>query len=80
MVVAGGTHSYPQARREVERLEQSAHNLPNNLSVYGKVAVPKVEVNPQVTVNLDTPSDPYPHAPQRESALGGSGSVLGTGA
>lgn len=97
VVVAGGKQSYPEARRNVERLERSAATLPNQLSIYGMVSAPppapstatpaptiepKITVNPSVNVSVSAPdsaADAYERASQKQSAMGGSGSVLGSG-
>lgn len=93
VVVASGKQNYPEARRNVERLERSAATLPNQLSIYGMVSTPSPattapQVEPQITVNPsvnvsvnapDTAADSYERASQKQSAMGGSGSVLGSG-
>src|SRR5690606_23998050 len=96
-VVAGGKQGYPEARRQVERLERSAVTLPNQLSIYGMVSPPpatpstattapniepKITVNPSVSVSVNAPdsaAESYERAAQKQSAMGGSGSVLGSG-
>lgn len=96
-VVAGGKQGYPEARRQVERLERSAVTLPNQLSIYGMVSPPpatpstattapnvepKITVNPSVSVSVNAPDSAaasYERAAQKQSAMGGSGSVLGSG-
>lgn len=85
-VHAGGNLSYDTAREEVNRLEHSAGMLPNEITAFGMMAVPQVNVepditvNPQVNVTVEAPQDEgdaaYNDAMQKQSALGGSGSVM----
>lgn len=75
IVRADGERSWDDARRDVGRLERGAATLPNAVSAYGVV-----NVSPQVTVNAGrTGDDVFERADKRESALGGSGAVLGQG-
>lgn len=90
-----GHLSYDTAREEVNRLEHSAQMLPNEITAFGMMAVsqaavqPIIEVDsditvaPQIDVTVDAPSDnddaAYTDAMRNQSALGGSGSLLGGG-
>ena len=74
--------SYDTARDSVNRLEHSAGMLPNEITAFGMVNVPQpiIEVAPQVNVTVQAPADDsdsaYNEAMQKQSALGGSGSVM----
>lgn len=80
--------SWVKARDEVDRLEHSAQMLPPEITAYGAMRVPvenpqpqvNVTVDPTVQVNVQAPAeDAYDSAMRRESALGGSGNVIGGG-
>ncbi len=81
--------SYDDARDEVNRLEHHAALLPNEITAVGLAAVPPVTVEPDITVapQVDVTVEAgeqssdaaYDDAMRRESALGGSGSVIGGG-
>lgn len=81
-----GHLSYDTARDGVNRLEHSAGMLPNEITAFGMMAVPQVsvqpiiEVAPQINVTVQAPADnddsAYNEAMQKQSALGGSGSVM----
>ena len=78
VVKADGNRSWADARREVERLEIGARNLPQGIAAYGMVRVePQIMVKPQVTVNTSVASDAYDEAAKQQSMMSGSGSVLG---
>ncbi|MBZ0278942.1 MAG: hypothetical protein K8I60_22540, partial [Anaerolineae bacterium] len=84
-----GNRSYDDARDEVNRLEHHAAMLPNEITAVGLAAVPSVTVEPDITVApqvdvtvaapMDDGDAAYDDALRRESALGGSGSVIGGG-
>jgi hypothetical protein len=63
-VRADGNLSYDTAREEVNRLEHSAQMLPNEITVFGMMAVPQsaaqspLEVRPQVDVKPDITVEP----------------------
>lgn len=80
--------SWLRARDEVDRLEHSARMLPPEITAYGAMRVPVESAQPQVNVNVDPTvqvnvqapaEDGYDSAMRRESALGGSGNVIGGG-
>ncbi len=84
-----GNCSYDDARDEVSHLEHHATMLPNEVTAVGLAAVPPVTVEPDITVEpqVDVTVETgekdgdaaYDEAMRRESALGGSGSVIGGG-
>ena len=61
-VRADGNLSYDTAREEVNRLEHSAQMLPNEITVFGMMAVPQTDiqpiVQPQVAVEPDITVEP----------------------
>jgi hypothetical protein len=73
--------SWVRARDEVDRLDHSAQMLPQEITAFGAMQVsvePDVTVEPEVTVNVDTGTDDsYETAMKEQSALSGSGSVIG---
>jgi hypothetical protein len=75
--------SWVRARDEMDRLEHSAQMLPQEIIAFGAMQVsvePDVTVEPEVTVNVDTgTNDSYETAMKEQSALSGSGSVIGGG-
>ncbi|KXK54687.1 MAG: hypothetical protein UZ13_00049 [Chloroflexi bacterium OLB13] len=81
-----GHLSYDNAREEVNRLEHSAQMLPNEITAFGMMAVPQVNVepditvNPQVNVTVEAPAEDsdtaYNDAMRDQAAMGGSGSVM----
>ena len=81
--------SWVKARDEVDRLEHSAGMLPPEITAYGTMRVPVEAAQPQVTVNVDptvqvnvsapSTNEDYDTAMKKESALGGSGNVIGGG-
>ncbi|MBN1966139.1 MAG: hypothetical protein JW910_15930, partial [Anaerolineae bacterium] len=81
-----------KARDQVDKLEHSARMLPPEITAYGAMNVPvaygqppvtvepDVTVQPEVTVNVQTGTDDaYDTAMKKQSALGGSGDVIGGG-
>jgi hypothetical protein len=81
--------SWVKARDEVDHLEHGARMLPPEITAYGTMRVPvetaqpqvRVNVDPTVQVNVSAPStnEDYDTAMQKESALAGSGNVIGGG-
>jgi hypothetical protein len=81
--------SWVKARDEVDRLEHSAGMLPPEIMAYGTMRVPVETAQPQVTVNVDptvqvnvsapSTNEDFDTAMKKESALGGSGNVIGGG-
>jgi hypothetical protein len=81
--------SWLKARDQVDTLEHSARMLPPEIVAFGAMRVPveseqpqvNVNVDPTVQVNLNTPvsNDAYDTAMKKESALGGSGNIIGGG-
>jgi hypothetical protein len=75
--------SWPAAQREVGQLERYAANLPHTITAFGLVNVPTPEVDinvePEVQVTVQEQPGSYDDAMQRESAMGGSGNVIGGG-
>jgi hypothetical protein len=79
--------SWVKARDEVDRLEHGAGMLPPEITAYGTMRVPVEAAQPQVTVNVDPTVQVNVSAPstnedddtamKKESALGGSGNVIG---
>lgn len=88
-----GNRSYDTDREEVNRLEHSAQMLPNDITAFGMVAVPQTIIQPQVDVEADITVEPqvdvtveasgnegdaaYTEAMGNQTAMGGSGSVIG---
>lgn len=86
-------HNLPwlKARDEVDTLERTAQLLPPQITAVGVVDVsvqptppPNVTVNPSVQVSVDAPqptttNPDYEANMKKQSALGGSGNVLGGG-
>jgi len=81
-------YSYNDAEDQVNWLEHTARTLPNEITAVGMMPVPivqpQVEVTPDVTVEpdidvtVDLPeTDSYDKAMKDESAMSGSGSVIG---
>jgi hypothetical protein len=85
--------SWLKARDQVDTLEHSARMLPPEIIAFGAMPVPtatpstapitfepEVTVNPTVQVNVQSGNDKqYDDAMKKESALGGSGNVIGGG-
>jgi hypothetical protein len=85
--------SWLKARDQVDTLEHSARMLPQEIVAFGAMSVPAsstnpspitiepdVTVNPDIQVNVQTGGDKqYDDAMKKESALGGSGNVIGGG-
>ncbi|MDQ7033412.1 MAG: hypothetical protein Q9P01_00835 [Anaerolineae bacterium] len=80
--------SWLKARDQVDTLEHSARMLPQEIIAFGAMPVPTnanvvtvepdVTVNPDIQVNVEAGKDNrYDDAMKKESALGGSGSVIG---
>jgi hypothetical protein len=83
--------SWVKARDEVDRLEHNARMLPPEITAYGAMSIPTNSAQPiaapppvivdpiiQVTVQSGK-DDAYDNAVTRQSALGGSGDVIGGG-
>ncbi len=81
--------SWVKARDEVDQLEHSARMLPPEISAYGVMPVPvetaqaqiNVKVEPTLQLNVSAPStdEDYNTAMKKQSSLGGSGTVMGSG-
>jgi hypothetical protein len=85
--------SWLKARDQVDTLEHSARMLPPEIIAFGAMSVPtdtpptppitiepEVTVNPNIQVNVPSGNDTqYDDAMKKESALGGSGNVIGGG-
>jgi len=84
--------SWLKARDQVDGLEHSARMLPAEITAYGAMSVPSeqspgqvkfeptITVDPNIQVNVQsaTPkNDEYDTAMKKQSALGGSGNVIG---
>lgn len=83
-----GGYSYNDAEDDVHWLEHTARNIPNEISAFGMMPVPivqpqvdvtpEVNVEPDVNVTVDMPEkDPFDEAMKDESAMSGSGTVIG---
>ena len=81
-------YSYNDAQEQVNWLEHTARTLPNEITAMGMMPVPivqpQVEVTPDMTVEpdievrVDLPeTDSYDKAMKDESAMSGSGSLIG---
>ncbi len=81
-------YSYNDAQDEVNWLEHTARNLPGEITTIGMMPVPVVQsqvevspdvtVEPQINVMVDIPeTDSYDKAMKDESAMSGSGTVIG---
>jgi hypothetical protein len=80
--------SWLKARDQVDTLEHSARMLPQEIVAFGAMSVPTssapitvepdVTVNPNIQVTVQAGGDKkYDDAMKKESALGGSGNVIG---
>ena len=76
--------SWNQAHDDVRQLEHRAGMLPQTITAFGTMPVPQVtvepeiSVNPEIEVNVNTDSDDaYDKAMKDQSAMDGSGSVMG---
>ncbi|MEO1645713.1 MAG: hypothetical protein AAFR67_11040, partial [Chloroflexota bacterium] len=77
-------YSHNSAHDQVNWLEHTARHIPNEIRAVGMIPVPTVNVTPDISVEptinvtVDTPqNDTYEQAMNDQSAMSGSGSVLG---
>ncbi len=75
--------SWNQANSDVNQLEHRAGMLPQSIIVFDQMPVPQVNVEPEISVEpeievkVDTKDDTYDKAIKNQSAMDGSGAVMG---